>query len=238
MKKNHKHTLPVKNIIGWDIENWAEIINVWQPILDSFPQGSKALAIGERNGGLSLWLAMIGFDVLCTDVTDISKDASVLHAKYKLKGEITYTTLDIVNGAPLQQEFDIIIAKSLLGGLKTERSDASTRGEFARRKAVKNINTMLKPKGFFLAAENMQGSILLQLARKAAKKKQGWDYLKYKELPTLFSDFGTIQIKTFGILPTFFPWQPVNRVCYKLNKHLLNELPDDQKYIAVITAQK
>lgn len=238
MKKNTKHTLPLKDIIGWDVKNWSEIIEVWRPLLESFPKGSKALAIGERDGGLSLWLAMSGFNVICTDITDISTEASALHNKYLLKANISYRSLDIVNDIPLEEQFDIIIAKSVLGGLKTDRSDANTRNDSARRKAVENIYTMLKPKGFFLSAENMEGSRLLQIARRATNKQKGWDYLKHKELQTLFSNFTSLQIKTFGILPTFFPWQPVNSMCYMLNKNLLNSLPANQKYIAVITAQK
>ena len=48
--------------IGWDVRNWSRAIPLWQRQID-IRRPRNALAIGERGGGLSLWLASQGIEV-------------------------------------------------------------------------------------------------------------------------------------------------------------------------------
>ncbi|MCB0698584.1 MAG: class I SAM-dependent methyltransferase [Chitinophagales bacterium] len=230
--------LPVDDIIEWDVLNWSQLIRYWTPIVERLSKESKVLAIGERNGGLSLWLALLGFDVVCTDIVDTGTTAKDLHKKYGVEHKISYQTFDVVNGNLDADSFDLIVAKSVIGGLKGNRSDASTRSFEVQQKAVDNINRLLKPGGYFLSAENLTGNILLQAARRNTGKTQGWRYLHYRELSQLFQSFDLVQTKTFGILPTFFGSKFVNLIMFFINKHLLAFLPTTTKYIAFTTAQK
>lgn len=229
--------LPLNDIIEWDVLNWSRLISYWQPVLQGIPHNSKVLAIGERNGGLSLWLALQGFDVVCSDIKEPTQKAIDLHRKYNVANKITYQQLDIVNDSIIPDSYDVIIAKSVIGGLKEKPSDAATRNFSVQQKAVHNIHTLLKPGGYFFSAENLTGNFLTRTARQRSGKNHGWRYLHYKELHTLFQRYDVVKIKTFGILPTFFQSGIMNETMYAFNR-LLNVLPHREKYIAFTQAQK
>lgn len=230
--------LPVADIIEWDVLNWSQLIHYWQPLLEQLPRNSKVLAIGERGGGLALWLALQGFDVVCTDVTDISGKAGQLHRRYGVEQKITYKLLDIVNDEWAAEEFDIVIAKSVIGGLKAERGNPASRSLEVQQKAMYNIYRQLKPGGYFFSAENLAGNSLAKLARRLKAKHTGWRHPSLVELNSLFTPYSIVQIKTFGILPTFFSGKMLNRGMYLINKYVLRFLPANAKYIAFTVARK
>ena len=232
------NNIPLADIVEWDIKNWSQLIEYWQPILATFPHDAKVLAIGERNGGLSLWLASMGFEVLCTDINDISEQAGQLHRQYGLAHKIKYDSLDIVNTDCQPEQFDLIIAKSVIGGLKSVKGRGSTRSIEAQGKAINNIYQLLKPGGHFLSAENLKGGWLVQLSRKVTKRAKGWRHPSYNELKELFGPFPVVQTKTFGILPTFFRSRVMNDVAYFLNKYVLFFIPAKSRYIGFTIARK
>lgn len=236
--KDLKKRFPIEDIIEWDVQNWSELMVYWYPILQQLPKDKKVLAIGERSGGLSLWLALLGFDVLCTDIEDISLRASILHKKYNVTDKISYHVLDVVNETGFTGEFDVIIAKSVLGGVKANRSDPNTRGADTRTKAVKNIHRMLKQDGYFFSAENIAGNQLMRSARKALGKNRSWGYISYTELKEMFSCFNSSEIKTFAILPTLFSSAIVNNIVYRLNKFLMPFTDPSKRIIAFTVAKK
>lgn len=56
----------VRDSIYWDTFNWSKSIVFWESYLKSLPIDSKALELGcGKNGGLSLWLASRGYNVVC-----------------------------------------------------------------------------------------------------------------------------------------------------------------------------
>jgi SAM-dependent methyltransferase len=230
--------LPINDIIEWDVLNWSELIAFWQPVLDKLDKESKVLAIGERNGGLSIWLALQGFQVVCTDREGPEEQAEILHRKHGVSGRIRYDRLDIVNCDWEKEQFDLIIAKSVIGGLKADHKDSKTRNFEVQRRAVDNIHGLLKKGGYFLSAENMQGSYLLRQIRKMKSKDKGWRYFSWNELPALYGSFQKVDTKGFGIFPTLFSDSLTNKVVFFVNKHVLQWLPNATKYIAFTTAQK
>ncbi len=216
--------------------NWAQLIEYWLPIIQEFPKTAKVLTIGERNGGLSLWLALLGYHVTCTDIVDNTEQAQTLHRKYHVADKISYKKLDVVNDEP-DEMYDIILAKSVIGGLKEDRQDAATRNFTVQKKAVAHIRSMLRHKGVFLSAENLQGNIVTRGVRHINNKNKGWRYIEYEELSELFDGYNILQIKTFAILPSSFSSNVINKFSHSLNR-VLNFLPPDMKYIAFVAAQK
>lgn len=218
--------------------NWSELIRHWQPILDTLPRSSKVLAIGERNGGLSLWLALLGFDVVCSDLKEPTEAAIALHKKYSVAHKIQYKQFDVVNSTEDEAQYDIVIAKSVLGGLKAIKTKSATRNFSVQQQAVQNINQLLVTGGYFFSAENLQGGRLTKWLRRISKKDKGWRHLSYKELGDLFIGFTLVQIKTFGILPTLFSNSGLNACIYFFNKYVLSFAPNESRYISFVVAQK
>lgn len=231
--------LPFDDIIEWDIDNWGVLIKLWTPIIESLPAGSNVLAIGERNGGLSTWLALHGHNVWCTDRVYPTELAKTNHKKYGVEDKVTYGKFDVVAGDEnLYNKFDLIIAKSVIGGLKLVYSDRSTRNFAVHKHAVDNIYKCLKGGGYFLSAENMEGGLLASMLRKLAGKDTGWRYLKWKELPELFSSFEIKQAKAFGIVPGLFKGKILRKFIYGINDYVFGLLPSSYKYIAFVAARK
>jgi hypothetical protein len=50
-----KTTAPLEDIIGWDIPNWSVALDYWRSHTKLDLPSSRALEIGSRFGGISLW---------------------------------------------------------------------------------------------------------------------------------------------------------------------------------------
>jgi SAM-dependent methyltransferase len=182
------------DIIQWDIKNWSKALSFWESALDNKPK-KKAIAFGERGGGLSLWLAMKGYDVICSDYKDILNDAKELHLKYGVSNKISYAIEDITNISYEDNRFDVVVFKSVIGSLGTYDKQVT---------AFKELHRILKPGGYLLFAENIKASILIQLARnKFISWSERWRYPHYDEIISFGSLFNKFDFKTYGTLALF-----------------------------------
>lgn len=105
----------LKDIINWDIVNWSKAINYWEKNLD-FKAKPIGLELGAREGGLSLWLAMNGCTMICSDLESPEKSAFEVHKKYPCNNLIKYAAIDATN-IGYKDYFDVIAFKSILGGI-------------------------------------------------------------------------------------------------------------------------
>ena len=145
------------DIAEWDCINWGRAIRFWENShLGNFSDmaGKKVLDIGGRNGGLSLYWALKGADVECTDLHIGGFDrAKKLHKKYNLCKLITYKKIDVLD-LNVENKYDVITFKSVLGGVGYNNNYAN------QVKMIQNIYRALKPGGFCIFAENLTGSDL------------------------------------------------------------------------------
>ena len=106
------------DVVEWEIPNWSRAIRFWDevtPIADL--KGKKVLDIGGRNGGLSLYFALRGATVVCSDINEKGMEkARALHEKYGVEKNVRYEVIDATD-IPYADEFDIICFKSVLGGV-------------------------------------------------------------------------------------------------------------------------
>lgn len=59
----------MKDIIEWDIPNWSRAIKKWNKSSGiASVKGKRVLELGGRSGGLSLYFALKGAEVVCTDL--------------------------------------------------------------------------------------------------------------------------------------------------------------------------
>ena len=230
----------LKDVIGWDILNWSQALRFWEPVVKRFhPKQANVLTIGERNGGLTLWLANEGYRVICTDLHAFDKGVRGLHSSYGVGDRVQYTNVSVFDMPFPDNSFDLVACKSVIGGLKLVYADESTRTLENQAKAMREIHRVLRRGGCWLGAENMCGTDLHLKTRHCAKKgKTGWRYLEVNEWPQLLAPFESFDIEYFGLLPTSSSNTIVNSAAYQLNTWLCPRVPAAWKYISFVAAFK
>lgn len=223
----------INDIFDWDTENWSKAIPFWEHHLQKSDSLSvKCLELGSNKGGLSLWLALNGKEVVCSDYENPSILASPLHEKYKVSDKVKYESIDALN-IPYQNKFDCIVFKSILGGISRNGNDA------LKKKVIEEIYKAMKPGAMFLFAENLQGSFVHRFFRKTfVNWGRDWNYLSMAELPDLlseFSEFHYIRIGFFGLLGRS---ENQRRWLGKLDAVLAPMIPKSCRYIVMVAAVK
>jgi len=233
-----KASLPLQEIIEWDVPNWSKALKFWAPYLPPVDGRLKILTIGERNGGLSLWLALKGYSVIYSDVHPPKSEALELHRKYGVEKLVKHEQVDVFRMPYEDNSLDGVVCKSVIGGLKLVYKDRRTRTLENQKKAVEEIRRVLKPGGIFLGAENMQGSPLHRWYRKRKGLDKGWRYLSVEELGYLFSGFEQLHTRQFGFFPASTSSGIWNEMAGKVNVPLSKLLPASWQYISFIAARK
>jgi len=222
----------IKDIIEWDIINWYRAIDFWERHIDFDKKKLHCLELGGRRGGLSLWLALKGNQVICSEIQYPERTAKPLHNKYPVKGYIDYEEIDATN-IEYKNHFDIIVFKSILGGISRNNND------HLKYQTIDEIYDALKPGGYLLFAENLYSSKLHHFFRKTFTKwGSSWNYLKYDELDFLFRKYCEKEYYFTGFLGAFGRTESMRFVFGKIDKMLNIILPHRWKYIVIGIAQK
>jgi len=223
----------LRDIIEWDIRNWSNALRFWDHHLFQDLSGKTALEIGARSGGLSLWLAMKGATVTCSDLANPEKDARIIHEKYGIASRITYQALDATD-LPYENAFDIICFKSVLGGVGRNNHPE------LQARAIQQMHKALKPGGQLLFAENLIASPLHHYFRKKfVRWGSEWRYITIDEIKKYCSGFSSFSYGTAGFLGGFGRTESQRNALAFLDKYLLDKLvPDSWKYIVYGVATK
>jgi SAM-dependent methyltransferase len=184
----------LRDVIEWDVVNWSRALRFWNDS-GALSGGPKlCLELGARRGGLSLWLALQGHTVVCSDLQDNSAVAAPLHARYGVGERITYAAIDATK-IPYENHFDLIAFKSMLGGVAWD-------GDARRQQAaLQSIHAALKPGGVLLFAENLGGSAMHRFLRRTfVKWNSKWRYVPLDEMLGFLGPFSEVQYATTGFL--------------------------------------
>jgi SAM-dependent methyltransferase len=229
----------INDIITWDVVNWSKSLSFWESHINLQNKNFKCLELGARQGGLSLWLALKGNQVVCSDVSydtqphELEK-TKALHKKYNCQEKISYQCIDALN-IPYENEFDIVIMKSTLGGIR-EFSEGEANIE---ARVIEQINKSLKPNGKILFIENCSGTFVHNLARKIKyKKKNNWYYFKLKEIKPLFSSFKRIETKSVGFLGAFGRSEKQRHFLGTIDTIFEKLIPKNIRYIVIGYVEK
>jgi len=221
-----------KDIIRWDVRSWARALTYWDENMD-WSKVENTLELGGREGGLSLWMALKGKTVVCSDLQNVESDAGPIHARYGVSDLITYQDIDATN-IPYENHFDVIVFKSIIGGIGRD-------GNYKIQKEVfKEIHKALKPGGKLLFAENLIASPFhKQLRKRFVKWGSAWRYVSLDEMKGFLSDFSSVEIKTTGVMATFGRSEGQRNMLSKLDELILNRIaPEKWKYISYGIAEK
>ncbi len=220
------------DIIQWDIKSWQEALRFWEENV-KWDKVRNALELGAHRGGLSLWLALKGKEVVCSDIGDPKRYAQPLHNKYKVGDLIDYKAIDATS-MPYENCFDLVVFKSIIGGI-------GIRGGLQKQQQVFNqIFKALRPGGYLLFAENLRATAFHMILRRAFMKRgKDWRYVSINEMKTFLKEFSCFIIKTTGFLATLGRNESQRTLLSILDAAVFNRiLPDDWKYIAFGIAVK
>ena len=184
----------LSTIIQWDVKNWSKALDFWEKHADIKPD-MKVLALGEREGGLSLYFAKKGCEVVCSDYNPMPDSTKKMHEDKGVSNKISYAKVDMKAIDFEDNSFDLVVFKSVIGALGNKEDQL---------KAIKEISRVLKPGGKFLFAENAEGSRLHTYLRKRfIKWGEGWRYIPYKELEEWKKEFSSGEYAHYGFHALF-----------------------------------
>ena len=188
MDKHHQ------DIFEWDVINWSKSLQVWEPaLLRSNPR--DALTIGERGGGLSLYLARKGIAVTCTDLNGVPESTVELHRECCVQNHLKYTEANVLDLPFPNESFDVVMCKSVIVALSTRANQL---------KALEQIHRVLRPSGQLLFAENLRGSPFHTWARRRfVQWSHSCRYLHWPQDKELFATFDTCVFRTYGFFGAF-----------------------------------
>jgi SAM-dependent methyltransferase len=220
------------DIIQWDIKSWSKSLRYWENAVD-WNKIENVLELGSREGGLSLWLALKGKNIVCSDINNSSIKAQPLHTKYGVSEKITYEDIDATT-IPYKNHFDLIIFKSMVTVI-------GRNGNMRKQQQVfDQVYKALKPGGIVLFAENLKASALHQWSRKKfVKWGKSCRYLSVADIRIFLEKFSLSEIKTTGILGTFGRTESQRSILAGLDSLVLNRIcPSKWNYVVYGKAVK
>lgn len=223
----------LSDVIEWDIPNWSRALTFWLNHSRLNFSSTLALEIGSRHGGISLWAAYQGMQVVYSDLTGPTPQAIRKHHQYQVTDQIQYLALDATQ-IPFDQSIDLVIFKSVLGGIGRNNQIGK------QEKAINEIYRSLKPRGEVWFAENLTASPLHRFFRKKyVNWGEEWRYITPNEMVNFFSDFSSLEFLTIGFLGNFGRTSSQRAFLGKLDHLFFDKMiPTKYRYIMVGVAQK
>lgn len=218
--------------VEWDLANWAPALDFWLESTSLDLSNTFALELGAGLGGLSLWLALHGARVICTDLRGPTPEARALHRRHNVEHLVSYRALDATD-IPFAGRFDLVLFKSVLGDV-----GRGGRREMQER-AVREIHKALKEGGELWFAENLTGSALHRLARRFIPRGSLWRYVSLEETERFLSPFRRHACRTTGFLAVFGRDGLPRNLLGALDRSLCNRaVPGRWRYVVFVAAQK
>lgn len=220
----------INDIFQWDIRSWADALSYWEEKVE-WQNINECLELGSKKGGLSLWLALKGKNVVCSDLQNPIDIASALHSNYKVSME--YRAVD-ASDIPYENHFDLIVFKSILGGIGRNNN------KHLQQKVINEIYKALKPNGFFLFAENLSATRFHQFMKnKFVSWAEYWRYITLEEMREFLTDFSSYQLKTTGFIAPFGRSEAQRNCLAKLDQAIFNKIvKEDSRCIVYGIAKK
>lgn len=223
-----------RDILEWDVMNWSRAIDFWEKTSNHIaPLSRLALDLGARNGGLSLYWALKGYHVICSDVTDSAFDkARALHDRYHVRDQIEYQAIDALH-IPYRDFFDVITFKSVLGGIANHNV-----GFEKAEETMKQIYRALKPGGYLCFCENLQGSKIHMILRHRLRNHgKRWHYFTIEELRNITGAFENFSYDTYGLTGALAKGS-VGTFLSKMDAAVDHLFPETSRYLISVVCRK
>ena len=220
------------NYLEWDVRNWSRALDFWLEKSSQRLSDCKVLEIGSNRGGLSLWLASQGAQVVHSDYNELKEEAVQRHKAGGVTHLIEYQTID-ARDIPYTDHFDIVVFKSVLGAVGDGDKEAQA-------KAISEMHKALKKGGELFFAENAVASPLhMFLRRKMIKWGNWWRYVTIEEMKEFLTPFSHTEFRSIGFAGTFGRTDMQRDWLALCDKALFEHIvPDSWKYIIAGVARK
>ena len=222
------------DVLGWDVGTWSTAARFWKRTIAPMGGPLDVLEVGAGPGGPSLWLALQGHRVVTSNLDHTETLARPLHELHGVADRVKYLDLDVAN-LPYENHFDLIVFKSVLGGIPHG-------GRELQREALQQVRKTLKPGGRLIFAENLRGTPLHRLARAIAYRRRGvpkWQYLTLGNLREFLRDFRDVKLATTGVLALFGRSESQRRALARADARFWNRaVPASWHYVVYGTAVK
>lgn len=210
--------------------NWSRALRYWEREGGLLDGPRDCLEVGAKGGGLSVWLAQHGHHVVCSDLRDARGAASALVQRYGVCEAVRFEDIDATD-IPYESAFDIVVFKSVLGGIG--RNDAIER----QRAAIASMYRALRPGGHLLFAENLAASPLHALLRRSyIRWGSQWRYVTIDEMRSFLEPFTRVRFDTAGFFGTFGRSETQRRALALLDRVAM--VPPSWRYIIYGVATK
>lgn len=224
---------PTAAFVEWDIRNWSVALDFWTAQSTRDPATCAALEIGSGRGGLSLWLALQGTHVVCSDLVPPDEATRAAHRANGVADRVVYEAIDATR-IPYRERFDIVLFKSVLGAV------GARYGTEGQRQAIVAMHRALKPGGELWFAENLVASPLHRFCRRHfVRWGATWRYVSITEMLAFLTCFREVCYRTLGFAGAFGRTPAQRAVLGDADRMLLDRLvPDQWHYIIVGVARK
>jgi len=221
----------IRDIVEWDVATWKKAIFLWDHLFPVIRE-KRVLDIGARNGGLSLYFALRGCNVVCSDIHEPSEKAITLHRNYGVSERVSYKIIDATSIDCASNDFDFVCTKSVMPSIGYS-------GRFNQERALREILRVLKPGGSLLFAENLVATrVHMYFRRHFTKWGNSVRYMCLAELPELFSDFRSLRFSVHGFLAAFGRTELQRSFLHTLDSIVQPLISDCAKYLVIGIAKK
>lgn len=219
--------------IEWDSRNWSGALDFWTKHSRQDLSKARALELGSRNGGLSLWLALQGARVVCSDIVQPEAHVVERHRAHGVGDLVEYRAIDTTH-IPYTEQFDVVVFKSVLGAV------GRVGGLEAQAHAIAQMHKALKKGGELLFAENLTASAFHRfLRRRFVRWGNTWRYVSIPEMEAFLAGFSRVEYCTLGVIGAFGRGERQRSLLGRLDSALLNRfVPEHWRYLIAGIATK
>lgn len=232
---SHPQYVPSRlaEFVEWDTQNWSAALAFWRRHSTLDLAGCSALEIGSRHGGLTLWLALQGAHVVCSDVRGASERAIQKHAAAGVADRIRYECID-ARCIPYVEHFDLVVFKSVLGAVSGPDRRVAQAG------AIAEMHRALKRGGELFFAENLIGSPAHRFFRsRFVPWGSSWRYVSIREMLGFLAPFAEVRYAALGFAGAFGRTHDQRDALGRLDQAVFERLvPPRWRYIMTGVARK
>lgn len=222
----------IADALQWDVTNWSAALDFWSKHAPLTGSALDCLEIGANSGGISMWLARQGHRVVCSDLGGAEKRARPLIERHGVLDRVTFEDLD-ATAIPYAERFDIVVFKSVLGGIGYD-------GAEKQRAAIESMYRALKSGGLLLFAENLTGSALHRFLRsRYIRWGTRWRYVTVDEMRDFLNVFRNVQFGTTGFFGALGRSEKQRRMLATIDHLGVNAIvPPSWRYVIYGVARK